>query len=145
MQYALSQHAIVTTDNVGGRVAFGMANMQSGSAGIREHIQNIEFFALGHLRATKRPGFFPVLLQSMLPRSMKLGGCVEFGLMIAAEMGKKFRWVTICTCCFLSRRRLHELSFREMPQVEILIEHKLLLVKDWERFRKKWPEKSGGV
>ena len=55
-------HAMVAADDVGGRVALGMADVQAVAAGIGKHVQDVQLAIPGQLRARKCAVFFPELL-----------------------------------------------------------------------------------
>ena len=43
MQHALAPHPLIAADDVGGRLPFGMADVQAVAAGIGEHVEDVEF------------------------------------------------------------------------------------------------------
>jgi hypothetical protein len=47
MQDGISVHSQIAAIDVGGRVAFGMSDMESGTGGIRKHIQDISTLLRG--------------------------------------------------------------------------------------------------
>ena len=55
-------HAMVAADDVGGRVAFGVPDVQAVAAGVGEHVQHVQLAILGELRARERAVRFPKLL-----------------------------------------------------------------------------------
>ncbi len=46
VQHVEAAHPLVTAINVRGRVAFGMADVEAGAAGVGEHIEDVELATL---------------------------------------------------------------------------------------------------
>ena len=59
---AVAPHPPVAADDVGGRVALGMADVQAVAAGIGEHVQHVQLGALGQPRGGERAVRLPILL-----------------------------------------------------------------------------------
>ena len=43
-------HTLIAADDIGCRIPLGMTNMEPVSAGVREHVQGVEFFRFGEPR-----------------------------------------------------------------------------------------------
>jgi hypothetical protein len=68
MDDALALHAGRSTNDVGGRVSLWVPHVQSITAGLREHIQDVELLAPGHPRRGERRMLLPVSLPLRLNR-----------------------------------------------------------------------------
>ncbi len=75
VQHCFTAHPLKTADDVGCGVAFRMADVQPVAAGIREHIQNVDFFGPSgrQTRGGKRALGFPI----GLPLRFHQGGVVS--------------------------------------------------------------------
>ena len=59
---AIAPVAAVAADDIGGRVAFRMADVQAGAAGVGEHVQDIHLGPLRQPGGSERAVRFPILL-----------------------------------------------------------------------------------
>ena len=66
MQDRLASSSAVATNDIGGRVAFGVSNMQTIPAGVRKHVQNVNFLALDCIWSLERLVLVPVSLPTRL-------------------------------------------------------------------------------
>ncbi len=67
MQYFKAFHPLVTGNNVGSGVAFGVSDMKSASRGIGKHVEDIEFIGIGKIVVCfKGLVLFPVSLPLLL-------------------------------------------------------------------------------
>ena len=62
MEDVESAHALVTTENVGGGIAFGMAHVQAGAGRVGEHVEDVELRLGAVVRGGKGFVVEPVLL-----------------------------------------------------------------------------------
>ena len=59
---ALAKHPVIATDDIGRRVAFGVADVQAVATRVGEHIEHVHLLAVGQARSAKRFVLFPKFL-----------------------------------------------------------------------------------
>ena len=72
VQHVEAAHALVAGQDVGGGVAFGMADVQAGAAGIGEHVEDVELRLVGDVGRAEGLVLSPELLPARLD---DLGSC----------------------------------------------------------------------
>src|SRR6266513_1342261 len=87
MQNVEVAHPFVSRDDIGGGVSFGMTDVQTSSAGIREHVENVKFrlgrieiFVAGIWRVKKLP-----LFPDFLPFQLDLVEGIRFATLVHEE------------------------------------------------------------
>ena len=72
VHHRFAAHPLEAADDVGGRVTFGMADVQAVAAGVRKHVEHVHFRAGRQPRRGERAVLFPITL----PLRLDDGGVV---------------------------------------------------------------------
>ena len=59
VHHAAAPHPLIAADDVGGRVALGMADVQPVAAGVGEHVEDVELFGPWAVAGRRRCGSLP--------------------------------------------------------------------------------------